>query len=216
MPGNRLRNSGVVDITTKSDVFNNGGSVDMYGGSYWTMQPSIEYGGDLTVTIISSPEISSTTITASIRRRRTTTRCTTKTNQEHGFAYLEKIINPNSKVSAILGSFVGRFQIPNNPGQAPANTVSGNAAFDSNALNETQRESANFGVLSFLYSETDWSLQVSGFTKYSTLNYSPDIFGDLAFNGISQYALRQDQTTGLQADASYNLNSQHTLRTAST
>ena len=208
-----LRTAGVVDITTKSGVFQSGGSVDMYGGSYWTMQPSAEYAGNIGgYNYFVSGEFlhDDHGINSPVSNYNAVH---DETNQEHGFAYLEKIINPNSKVSAILGSFVGRFQIPNNPGQAPANTVSGNAAFDSNALNETQRESANFGVLSYLYSEENWSLQVSGFTKYSTLSYSPDIFGDLAFNGISQYALRQDQTTGLQADASYNLNSQHTVRT---
>ena len=41
-----LRTSGVVDITTKSGVFQNGGSAEMYGGSYWTTQPSAEYGGN--------------------------------------------------------------------------------------------------------------------------------------------------------------------------
>ena len=207
-----LRTAGVVDITTKSGVFQNGGSAEMYGGSYWTMQPSAEYGGNIEgYNYFVSGEflhndhgINSPTPNYDAVHD--------ETNQEHGFGYLEKIINPNSKISAILGSFEGRFQIPNNPGQSIAIRSRAGLAFDSNALNETQRESANFGILSYLYSETDWSLQVSGFTKYSTLNYSPDIFGDLAFNGIAQYALRQDQTSGLQADASYNLTPEHTLR----
>ena len=42
-----LRTSGVVDIKTKSGVFQNGGSIGMYGGSNWTMQPSAEAGGSL-------------------------------------------------------------------------------------------------------------------------------------------------------------------------
>jgi outer membrane receptor protein involved in Fe transport len=207
-----LRTAGVVDITTKSGVFQNGGSAEMYGGSYWTMQPSAEYGGNIDgYNYFVSGEFlhNDHGINSPVRNYDAVH---DETNQEHGFGYLEKIINPNSKISAIVGSFEGRFQIPNNPGQPIANTVAGSSAFDSNALNETQRESANFGILSYLYSEENWSLQVSGFSKYSTLDYSPDVFGDLAFNGIAQYALRQDQTSGLQADGSYNLNPQHTLR----
>ena len=40
-----LRTVGLVDITTRTDLFNNSGSVSMYGGSHGTIAPSIEYGG---------------------------------------------------------------------------------------------------------------------------------------------------------------------------
>ena len=90
--------------------------------------------------------------------------------------------------------------------------MNGSAAFDSNALNENQIETANFGVLSYLHTEENWNIQISPYTKYSTLKYSPDIYGDLAFGGVSQYALRQDFTNGVQADGSYNLTNTHTLR----
>src|SRR6202041_3039080 len=40
-----LRTTGLVDITTRTDLFNNSGSVGMYGGSHGTVAPSIEYGG---------------------------------------------------------------------------------------------------------------------------------------------------------------------------
>ena len=114
-----LRTAGVVDITTKSGVFQNGGSVDMYGGSYWTMQPSAEYAGNVGgYNYFVSGEFlhDNHGINSPVSNYNAVH---DQTNQEHGFGYIEKIINPNSKVSAILGSFVGRFQIPNNPGQAP-------------------------------------------------------------------------------------------------
>lgn len=208
-----LRTAGVVDITTKSGVFQNGGSVDMYGGSYWTMQPSAEYAGNVGGwNYYASGEFlhSNHGINSPVPNYDAVH---DTTNQEHGFAYLEKIIDPNSKLSLILSSFEGRFQIPNNPGQEPAaNTVSGMSNFVSNSLNETQREGSNFGILSYLYSEQNWSAQVSGFSRYSSLNYTPDTWGDLAFTGLGQYALRQDVDSGLQGDASYNLTPQHTLR----
>ena len=40
-----MRTVGLVDITTRNDIFNNSGSVSVYGGSRGTIQPSFEYGG---------------------------------------------------------------------------------------------------------------------------------------------------------------------------
>ena len=40
-----LRTVGLIDITTRADVFNNSGSVSLYGGSRGTITPSFEYGG---------------------------------------------------------------------------------------------------------------------------------------------------------------------------
>ena len=40
-----LDTGGIVDIQTKSGVFDTGGHVSMYGGSHNTLQPSFDYGG---------------------------------------------------------------------------------------------------------------------------------------------------------------------------
>ena len=40
-----MRTTGLIDITTRNDIFNNSGSVSYYGGSRGTFQPSFEYGG---------------------------------------------------------------------------------------------------------------------------------------------------------------------------
>ena len=40
-----LRTAGVLDIQTKTDAFNNSGSVSVYGGSHQTITPFVEYGG---------------------------------------------------------------------------------------------------------------------------------------------------------------------------
>jgi outer membrane receptor protein involved in Fe transport len=73
-------------------------------------------------------------------------------------------------------------------------------------------ETAHFGIVSYLHTEQDYDYQISTFSKYSTLRFSPDVFGDLAFNGVSQYALRQDVTNGVQAEGTYRLTTDHTLR----
>ena len=40
-----MRTVGLVDITTRNDIFNNSGSISVYGGSRGTIEPSFEYGG---------------------------------------------------------------------------------------------------------------------------------------------------------------------------
>jgi hypothetical protein len=40
-----LRTVDLVDITTRTDVFNNSGRISPYGGSRGTLAPSLEYGG---------------------------------------------------------------------------------------------------------------------------------------------------------------------------
>lgn len=207
-----LRTAGIVDIHTKSGLFAPGGSVGIYGGSYATIQPSAEYGGSaggfnyfLSEDYLQSDHgINAPTPNYYAVHD--------DTQQQHGLAYVEKIVDPASKVSFIGGTFSGQFQIPNNPSATPTNQVFNQTSFDPNGLNENQNEASHFGVLSYLRSEEDLDYQVSTFTKYSMLHYHPDFLGDLAFNGIAEDALRQDFTNGVQAEGSYKLRTDHTLR----
>jgi len=209
-----LRTAGIVDIQTKSGLFEPGGSAGVYGGSYDTVNPSAEYGGSWNGL---NYFVSADNLQSSHGLENPTPNYFAihdNTVQTHGFVYLDKIIDASSKVSFIGGTFVGQFQIPNNPGQAAANTVSGipTTAFDSAKLNEHQNEGSHFGVLSYLQSRQDFDLQVSAYTKYSTLHFHPDIYGDLAFTGIAQDALRQSFANGLQAEGAYKAIADHTLR----
>ena len=113
-----FQTAGVVDIQTKTGTTNPGADdLSMYGGSWNWLQPSFEYGGrsgpvDWFVTGdylhndrgIENP-------TASFSAIHDTT------NQFHGLAYVSGIIDPDTRISLILGGFEGQFQIPNNPGQ---------------------------------------------------------------------------------------------------
>jgi outer membrane receptor protein involved in Fe transport len=218
-----LRTAGIVDIQTRGGLLAPGGSVEMYGGSYGTVQPSAEYGGSVGSFnyYVSGDYLHSNHglegVTPAYNQIHD------NTNQAHGFTYLDKIIDPASKVSLIAGAFDGEFQIPNNPGQSslafPAatfatQTVNGVpvSAFDSARLNERQTENNEFVVLSYLRSQQDLTVQVSAFTKYSFLHFHPDGLGDLAFNGLSQDAKRTSWANGIQADGSYKILSDHTLR----
>jgi len=208
-----FQTAGVVDIQTKTGTSNPGLSVSMYGGSWNWLEPSIDYGGrsgpvDYFITVdglhndrgIENP-------TASFGAIHDTT------EQFHGLAYVSGIIDPDTRISLILGGFDGSFQIPNNPGHSTLGlNVNGTSAFNSANLNERQAESTGFAVLSLQKHIDTIDLQVSLFNRTSTLHFTPDWVGDLLFNGIAQQASRQDVATGIQTDGSWRINEQHTLR----
>lgn len=208
-----FQTAGIVDIQTKTGITNPGLQVSMYGGSWDWLNPSLEYGGhsgpvDYFFSLdglhnqrgIENPTASYAAIHDN-------------TNQFHGLAYLSGIVDPDTRLSLILGGFDGSFQIPNNPGQTPLGfAVKGVTTFNSVDLNETQNESTIFAVLSLQKHADQGDLQISLFNRTSTLRFSPDVLGDLLFNGIAQQAARQDIATGTQADGSWRLNEQHTLR----
>ena len=209
-----LRTAGIIDITTKSGIQAPGGAVSLYGGSHGTVEPSFYYGGgsgsfsylvtgsflrnDLG---IESPDGSSNPIHD-------------HTTQYHGFGYFEDILDDENRVALMLGSSVGRFQIPNLYGQQPSLglTVNGRTMYPSQALDENQREVTQFGALSWQHSAGALDMQTSFIARYSSLTFIPDPLGDLLFTGISQDAYKQNVAYALQSDAAYRLNDSHTIR----
>ena len=147
----------------------------MYGGSWDWLQPSFSYGGrsgalDYFVTgdfLHNNRGIENPT--SSFNAIHDTT------NQLHGLADLSYIIDPETRVSLILGGFDGQFQIPNNPGQPTLGfPVLGISDFNSANLNETQREDTEFGILSLQKHIDTLDFQLSAYTRFSRLRFSPD------------------------------------------
>jgi outer membrane receptor protein involved in Fe transport len=209
-----LRSAGIIDLTTKSGSLEPGGSVTLYGGSHGELEPSFDYGGSTgpyTYFVtgdflrsdlgIESPDGSSDPLHD-------------HTKQHHGFAYAEDVLDPNDRVSVIIGLSDADFQIPDLRGEQPAPglTVDGQSSYPSDLLNENQREVTQFGILSLQHSNGPLTLQTSLITRNSTLGFIPDPLGDLLYNGIAQQASKQDVAYGLQSDGAYKLNDSHTLR----
>jgi outer membrane receptor protein involved in Fe transport len=197
----------VVDITTKSGTTDPGGEISIYGGTRGTFQPSFSYGGrsgavDYFVTGdflqnrigIENPTDSFNAIHD-------------QTSQYHGLAHISGIIDADTRISLIAGVSNDRFQIPNNPNQAPLYGV-----FDSAALNENQRETTDFAILSLQKHLGSVDVTSSIFSRSSSLYYSPDAMGDLVFNGIAQTASRAVVSSGVQTDAGWRVNDSHTIR----
>ncbi|MGA8147743.1 MAG: TonB-dependent receptor [Gallionellaceae bacterium] len=212
------RTAGVIEINTKTN-FEAGGQIDLYGGSNRTFNPSIEYGstnGNLSYFVdgsyltnnigIENPTSSSNPIHDT-------------TNQDKEFAYLSYLLNSTTKLSFMFGSYDGKFQIPDNPGQTPdPNNLGilpqlGLTGYDSATLNDQQREVNRFAVSALQSSLNDnFDYQVALFTRYSSFHYLPDITGNLVFNGVASDVFRSSSSSGIQADGSYRLNETHTLR----
>jgi outer membrane receptor for ferrienterochelin and colicins len=208
-----LRTAGIIDITTKSG-FKNGGEVSIYGGSHDTIEPSIEYGGssgDTNYFVTGSYRHNDLGIEAVDPGR---TALHDKTDQYQGFVYLDHILNSDNRVSFIGGYADQGFQIPDPRGLHPTNgfNVGGVTDFLSDDLDERQHERTAFGIASLLHDSGPLTLQLSAFGRYSGLRYTPDVTGELLFNGIAQTAFKQDFTFGGQAEAVYRLSKTHTLR----
>ena len=72
--------------------------------------------------------------------------------------------------------------------------------WNSSILDQRQWENTYFAIASLQKSYQDFNFQLSGFARYSSLNYQPDAIGDLLFNGIAPWATRTSFATGVQGD----------------
>jgi opacity protein-like surface antigen/outer membrane receptor protein involved in Fe transport len=232
-----LRTTGIIDLTTRTDIFNNSGSINYYFGSRERIQPSFEYGGTFGANCPSAnsalptkaPASSSATCFGGVQYFFTGSYLQTNegiensmpflnpihdfSRQERGFAYLSTFLDPYTRLSLIAGTYTANFQIPNVT-NAPTVLTSafGVTTFDSSKLNERQNEQTQYGVLALQRSVNGFDGQLSYFTRYNNLHFIPDPIGDLLLNGIASDVSRQSYTNGFQGDASYAINAAHTLR----
>ena len=232
-----LRTTGLLDITTRTDIFNNSGSISYYGGSRGTIEPSFEYGGTVgancpsTAAAPGTAKPSSAACFGGVQYFVTGSYLQTTegienplptlnaihdfSSQEKGFAYASTFLDPYTRLTLMAGTATSNFQIPNVPG-APISSALvaplSAGTFNSAQLNENQYEDTQFGVLALQRSVNGFDGQLSYFTRYDALHFMPDPVGDLLLNGIASDISRQAYTNGIQGDASYVINPAHTLR----
>jgi opacity protein-like surface antigen len=205
-----LRTAAIIDI--KTATFDNSGQIGVYGGSRQTQNYSVQYGGKSGSTEyffagrflenilgISNP----TPLLNAVHDR---------TRQDRDFAYVSTIIDPTTRLSFIGGTATSSFQIPNVPGQLPSFTAFGIPYFPSALVNETQVEKYKFGVLALQKSVNDVDLQLAYFSRTSSVQFTPDLIGDLMFNGVATNVYRGSIVNGVQGDSAFRLNEAHTLR----
>ena len=218
------RTAGVLDIQTKSGAINPGGEFSLYGGSYDTVNPSLEFGGkegkfNYFVTAsydhnglgIENPTGSSTPIHD-------------YTQQSKTFLYGSYIIDDSSRVTTMASASYSQFEVPNRPsvpagmdtnGVTWASAMGGllpGGTFNSAALNERQKEQNYFGVVTYQKSAGDLDWQTSILLRRSEVAFTPDEVGDLYFNGEASSVDRALDSVSLQSDASYHLGEHHVIR----
>ena len=211
-----LRTAGVIDIQTKSGKsLEQGGSVGVYGGSFDTLTPSVEYGGRIGTTeyfftgrgFTSNLGIENPTGSYSAIHDRTL--------QGNFFSYTSTVLDALTRVSTIFGNTTNRFQIPNNPGQSfccGITSAYGVSDFSSSNLNENQNEQNTFGVVALQKSVNGFDVQLAAFSRYSSLHFIPDPVGDILFNGIASDVYRRGFANGFQGDGAFRLNDTNILR----
>lgn len=209
-----LRTAGIIDLQTNSGTLQPGGTVSMYGGSFGTVQPSVEYGGrsgNFSYYATADYKRSNLGIESPDGSRDPLHNHTT---QVHGFGYFENILGENDRLSLILGISAGSYQIPNQRGLQPTLglNVNGVTEFLSDDLDENQRELAEYGILAWQHAAGPFDLQTALSVRYTSLHFTPDELGDLLFNGIAQDAFKDDTAVGWQTDVAYHLGTSHVVR----
>jgi hypothetical protein len=222
-----FRTAGIVDIQTKSGVFNEGGEVGVYGGSYNTFRPFFEYGGsvgkfnyfvdgsyDHNSLGVENPTGSSTAVHD-------------YTEQFKTFLYGSYVFDPSSRLTTMSSASYSDFQVPNTPGVGSGTAPGGNTwasamtaanvpgytgTFNSLNDNENQNEQNYYTALAYQKSAGDLDFQISAFGRESEQHFRPDPIGDLWLNGEASEVHRYLYTSGLQADSKYELADWNTVR----
>ncbi len=207
------RTAGVVDIQTKTGAVANTGSLGLTVGSNNSREVTGSLSGrknDLTY------YLSGSFLTNGLGIENPTSSndpIHDHTNQFKGFGYFSYLLGDVSRVSLIVGSTDGRFQIPNRPDQVQNYQLAGVPNYPSANLNESQNEITRYGVLTFQSSIGDqFDYQLSASSRYTSVNFNPDNLGDLIYTGVASTIARSGWENGLQADGTYRLDDRHTIR----
>jgi outer membrane receptor protein involved in Fe transport len=206
------RTAGIIDVTTQTGAQLDGNEISLYGGSYDTIHPSGSFGGttsnlDYFVTasyLHNNLGIDNTTASSNPLHD--------ITDQEKLFGYFSHRFDQTSRLTLLLSASYADFEIPNTPGLSPNYDLMNGPPADSSTINENQNEQNYYAVLSYQKSAGNLLAQVSAFSRYTDLRFSPDPVQDLLFNGNAAQVENSDFANGLQADASYSLGDHHTLR----
>ena len=216
-----LRTAGVVDIETKDgSTLTPGGSVGVLVGGHDTFQPSFELLGSQGAL---SYYVTGNFLTNTLGIENpipTKNAIHDRTQQTRGFGYLSYVLDEKTRLGMMVGTYQGKFQIPNNPDQTPAFSLTGVSdvnsglnARPSSDLDQRQREVNHYVVLSLQQSRGLLDYQASLYYQYSSLHYLPDTQGgDLIYNGVASDVFKSNSATGVQTDASYKLAEAHTAR----
>ncbi|RVT97561.1 hypothetical protein EOD42_06970 [Rhodovarius crocodyli] len=206
------RTAAVVDIRLRDGLTDPGGSIGISGGSNGLIQPGASYGGAAGGLryfmsgnlLFSDRGLENPTGSASSLHN--------ETRQGRGVVQLSYPVTDTTRAILIAGTVQQRFQIPNIAGQPAAYSVLGNTMFDSGALRSRQWNRSHFAIAGARYESGPWEAVLALNLRQTSLNYLPDVQGELLGGGVASRVLRQNLSIGAQGDVTWRLNEAHTLR----
>ncbi len=221
-----LHTAGVLDITTKQG-FKRGGSLGVIFGTDATAGTHFDY--ENTINKFSY------FISAQYLQNHDGLQAPTENpihdrmQSQNYFGYFSYLLNPENKLSLIIGADYNQYQIPDqsdpnalasyaSPTGNPYNVEIGNtfytpSNYPPHIVNDHQNEDYNFviGALDGEYGEnTKYHFDVFG--TYSKIHYIPDIIGDLMYTGQATDSKYQDTSGGFQLDISHKIQ-KHEIKT---
>src|SRR3954468_23728959 len=144
-----FRQTGVIDIHTKSGAVFQQGDATVYGGSFDTIKPSLEYGGvagKLNYYVTGSYLHDGIGIE---NPTRTANPIHDNTDQYRMFGYSSYLLDDTSRFVLLTSGYHGEFEIPNTPGLTPEFVDEGRTKFNSAHLDETQVEQDAYAILAY-------------------------------------------------------------------
>ena len=218
-----LQTGGVVSITSKNGIYERGGEIEAYGGSHGHAESAFEAAGAVgdTNVYVSGSYLHDRAGLGSLDGDAHPLH--DATDQVDAFTFIDHTIDAQSRVSLIAGLSGDWNELSNARGLDAATTPAGPGfrrplsaegvtSFPSEALDGAQRNQTAYALLSYQRSMERLTYQVSGSVRYSTLKVSPDVLGDLLFQGVSQAVVNNAASAGLQAEGVYDLDAAHKLR----
>src|ERR1700736_6448619 len=164
-----FRQTGVVDIHTKTGAAFTGNEASIYVGSFDTISESLERGG---VTGRLSYYLTQNYLHDGIgieNPTRSSNPIHDNTDQFKQFGYFSYIIDDTSRVTLLASNTHNNFEIPNRPGQMPVFNDMGRTNFNSATLNENQAEDSAYEILTYQKKADDLNFQASIFDPYSSV-----------------------------------------------
>lgn len=214
-----FRNAGVLDIQTKGGSDKVQQRAEVMAGSYDTLAANYQVSGSRKLERFAQKfdYFLSGTYQQNSRGIASTSSAYSQhhndTSQNNLFAHLSYMIESNKKLDIIAFDATNRYEIPVVAGQNPE--------FDRGVLvqrvsqdrNQKQFESNRFAVAALKgISDQEIEYQVSLFASENISKVRPDSDNDLIFTGVSTEIDQNSKNFGIQADASYELNNENTLK----
>ncbi|TAJ22371.1 MAG: TonB-dependent receptor [Nitrospirae bacterium] len=216
------RTAAVIDIMSKSGTKPGFGSVQLFGGSNQTVNPSFEYGGTVGEKFRLYALNSYTTTNRGIQPP-TPGHSIFHGQSERNQTYLRgdyQRDNRNNFTWLVLNS-VAKYEIPTTPGLAanPATTPVGFTPVASQAVNESQKEDNQYGHMVWRHDLTaNQFFSLAGYYRHTRATFETDPLNKLAYarDATEPFsAAKQDRwaySGGVRLDYTNALNHEHLLK----